>query len=113
MISALEAGRGQSLASDQRLHNRMRYRVKATLRLYSDLEGTPPWVLFTRDVGIRGIGFITRQRLPLGYGGTVRILTPGGNLLEAAATLLRCRIAAPGWYEGSLYFNRDQPELIC
>jgi hypothetical protein len=26
-------------------------------------------------------------------------------------TLLRCREAAPGWFEGSVYFNREQPQF--
>jgi hypothetical protein len=29
-------------------------------------------------------------------------------MIEAACTVLRCRQAAPGWYEGAIYFNRSQ-----
>jgi hypothetical protein len=107
ILSALEAGRANSLP-DRRGTAREPYRVRASLRLFSDLEDAAPWILFTRDVDTRGVGFITRHRLPLGYGGVIRLTLPDGRELEASCTLLRCRQAAPGWYEGALYFNRAQ-----
>ena len=54
------------------------------------------------------MGFITRHRLPLGYGGRVQVLGPRGEPITIQCTLYRCREAAPGWYEGALYFNREQ-----
>jgi hypothetical protein len=107
IISALEAGRGLG-SSDRRGGSRSPYRTRAVLRLFSDLPETDPWTLYTRDVDGRGVGFITRHRLPLGYGGMIRLTLPSGQILEAHCTLLRCREAAPGWYEGALYFNREQ-----
>lgn len=107
IISALEAGRAGGTA-DRRRTRRIGYRVPAILRLFSDLPDTDPWTLYTRDIDRRGIGFITRHRLPLGYGGMIRLPLPNGDFLEAHCTLLRCREAAPGWYEGALYFNREQ-----
>ena len=36
---------------------------------------------------------------------------PDGNLISIACTLLRCREAAPGWFEGAVCFNREQLEF--
>jgi PilZ domain len=110
VISALDAGQSTS-PFNRRLSNRCEYRVRARLRLFSDPEGTEPWTLYTRDVDAGGVGFITRHRLPLGYGGRIEFLAPNGEVLTATCTLLRCRPAAPGWYEGALYFNRKQSVL--
>ena len=105
ILSALDAGR--SVDANRRLGSRLPYRVRAMLRLFSEQHGEP-CVLYTRDVDPRGFGFITPNRLPLGYGGEVELFTPRGNKLRIHCTLLRCRQAAPGWYEGAAYFNREQ-----
>src|SRR3954470_7168130 len=93
---------------ERREHGRRSYRVHAELRLFSDLPGSPAWVLYTRDINPRGIGFITPHRLPLGYGGHVELLSPKGRKIRAHCTLFRCREAVKGWWEGALYFNREQ-----
>ena len=113
IISALAAGEsraksGSSPALRQREVPRTPYRVIADLRLYSDASGADCWRLYTRDVSTRGLGFITAHRLPLGYGGTVELLAPDGNVIALNCTLLRCREIASGWYDGALYFNREQ-----
>lgn len=115
IISALQAGENlatepaNSLVAHGRYQARMDYRVRATLRLYSDIPGTGPWRLYTRDANSRGLGFLTPHRLPLGYGGTVELTAPNGERLSIPCTLLRCREVASGWFDGALYFNRDQP----
>ena len=122
VMSALEAGRhvnqGIDYAGPNRRTSRRRpLRVKASLRLFSDAPHTPAWTLFTRDVHSRGLGFITPHRLPLGYGGVLELpascVGPAaeGETISIPCTLLRCREAAPGWFEGSVYFNREQPRL--
>jgi hypothetical protein len=115
ILSALDAaqpkpsnGSGPLTDVDRRLSGRMPYRVRGELRLFSDSESAEPWVLFTRDVDVRGCGFITPHRLPLGYGGCVELFTPRGTKVKVECTILRCREAAPGWYEGGLSFNREQ-----
>lgn len=109
ILSAMEAAKGD--VPDRRLEQRLSYRVRAMLRLFSDPPGQPPWTLYTRDADTRGLGFITTHRLPLGYGGTVQLLTPAGQLAKIPCTLFRCREAVPGWFEGALYFNREQPDF--
>ena len=115
IISALEAvapapasGSAAEALENRRRHPRRCYRVIADLRLFSDPPGTPRWRLFTRDVSVRGVGFVTRERLPLGYGGIVEMPGPTGRLLTIQGTLFRCREIGNGWYEGALYFNREQ-----
>jgi hypothetical protein len=107
ILSAMEAAEGVH-AAERREHTRKPYRVRAALRLFSDLPETPLWTLYTRDVNARGLGFITRHRLPLGYGGWVELSTPRGRKLRIHCTLFRCREAVQGWFDGALYFNREQ-----
>jgi hypothetical protein len=107
VISALEAG-GAEPGIERRALPRMQYRVKAYLRLFSDPTGSAPWLLYTRDVGERGVGFVTEHRLPLGYGGIVELTAPDGTPLAIQGTVNRCRETAPGWFEGALHFNRNQ-----
>ncbi len=109
VISALEAGQFAGGPRDRRGARRKRLRVKASLRLFIDGPATPPWTLYSRDIHARGMGFVTPHRLPLGYGGLLELPAPNGKWVSVACTLLRCREAAPGWFDGALYFNRDQP----
>lgn len=110
ILSALEAGESTN-AANRRGQSRTLYQVQASLRLFSDPDGSPPWKLYTRDVSSRSLGFLTPHRLPLGYGGIVSLPGPGGQLIEAHCTLFRCRQSARGWYEGALSFHRRQWEL--
>jgi hypothetical protein len=115
ILSAMDAAHAEessSIATDSFLNRRelprTPYRVKASLRLFSDQVGTPAWTLYTRDVNRRSISFVTPHRLPLGYGGWVEILSPAGRLMKINCTLFRCREAVKGWFEGALSFNREQ-----
>ena len=108
VLSAMEAGTPAAAHDNRRRHPRRRYHVVAELRLFSDTPGTPRWRLFTRDVSVRGVGFITRDCMPLGYGGIVELPGPHGRPLSINGTLFRCREIGNGWYEGALYFNREQ-----
>lgn len=114
ILSALEAG--EYPGTQRRGSRRTRYRVAASLKLFSDNPQAPPWTLYVRDVNAKGSGFVTRHRLPLGYGGILTIIDPNGRTARIDCTLLRCREAAAGWFEGSMYFNRDQavfePEVL-
>lgn len=106
ILSAMELSNRPE--GESRRSQRLAYRVRAELRLFADGPQAAPWVLYTRDADPRGLGFITPHRLPLGYGGSVELLTPGGRKQRIACTLYRCREVSPGWYEGALYFNREQ-----
>ena len=115
VLSAIEAGQHNNnglVAGERRNSRRASFRVRGQLRLYSDNPGEPGRVIYTRDIHARGLGFITPHRLPLGHGGLVDIPTPAGKIVSIPCTLLRCREAAPGWYEGSVYFNRDQHDIL-
>lgn len=111
ILSALETGQHRAHTEQSRKLRRRSYRVLAKLRLFSDSANAAGWILYTRDVSPRSLGFVTQSRLPLGYGGRIELLLPDGFSSNIECTLLRCRQAAPGWYEGALYFNREQPDF--
>ena len=111
ILSALEAGQFAGGRRERRGSRRRHVRLMANLRLFVDGPATTPWKLYGRDLHPRGMGFITAHRLPLGYGGMLELPGPDGEPITVACTLLRCREAAPGWFEGALYFNREQPNL--
>jgi hypothetical protein len=106
IISALEAAPQQG--HDRRRYPRVRHHVTGALRLFTDTAGAERRTLYVRDAAVRGLGFITPHRLPLGYGGRVRLPDRSGRLIEIECTIHRCREAVPGWFEGALAFNRDQ-----
>src|SRR5687768_5238496 len=93
VISALEAGpRPQH---ERQKVKRTRYRARATLHLFSDGAEGAPALLYSRHVSAQALGFLTSRRLPLSYGGMLKIPTPDGRVVEVACTVLRCREAAP------------------
>ena len=106
ILSALEAG--EYSGPPRRRTPRRPYRTAAALKLFSDAPHAAPWQLFVRDVNPQGLGFVTRHRLPLGYGGILTLPAPDSRVLKIDCTLLRCREAVQGWFEGSMYFNREQ-----
>lgn len=107
LMSAMEAGPRPD--GERQRQRRSRYRARAALRLFSDPPGAMPAILFTRTVNTQAVGFVTARRLTLSHGGLLRLPDPaGGRVLDAYCTVLRCREAATGWYEGAVYFNREQ-----
>jgi len=109
VLSALEAAGLPRL--DRRDDDRTVFRTTANLRLFSEVENPKPLRIFVRDVSPRGLGFITRHRLPLGYGGMLHLKCPRRTALAIDCAIRRCRPAANGWYEGAISFNRPQCAL--
>ena len=107
ILTALEAGH-LSPEHDRRSQTRKSIRTTAEVQLFSDRPGTAPRVIYTRDASSRSMGFISKQRLPLGYGGRIQLRGPHGEDLDIACTVIRCQLAISGWYEGSVSFNREQ-----
>ncbi len=108
ILSSLDAA-GPFAGINHRGGKRRPLRVKAALQLFSDPAGSAPTILYTRDVNPRGLGFITAKRLPLGYGGVVQLRPRADDpILRIDCTLHRCRQVAADWFEGALYFNREQ-----
>ena len=106
ILSALEAARAPVI--DRRAVPRLVLRTVAELQLYSDRPGAEPWAIYVRDVTTKGLGCISRRRLPLGNGGHLQICGPNGEQLSIACTIRRCIETVNGWYQGSLSFNREQ-----
>ena len=109
VLSALEAA--GLTQQNRRDADRTVYHTTAALRLYSEVENPKPWQIFVRDVTPRGLGFITRHRLPLGYGGMLNFKCPKQTMLNIDCVIRRCCQAANGWYEGAISFNRPQHAL--
>ena len=107
LISALEAGPKPLV--DRQKERRSQYRVRATLKLFSDAADAKPALLYSRNVTSQAMAFLTNDVLTLSHGGILRIPSPSGETLKINCTVLRYREAAPGWFEGALYFNREQP----
>ena len=105
ILSAMEAA--SAARTDRRAGDRRPHRVRAELRFYADSPLEAPTPLFTRDLSPTGVGFIARDRLPLGYGGDLTIELPDGRTVTTPCTLYRCREAINGWYEGSLRFVHE------
>lgn len=106
ILSALEAG-PRPPVERQRLVRSV-YRTRAILRLYSDPPNGRPHMLYTRDVSMGALGFLSGRPVTLSHGGIVKIRSPFGKVMDIACTVLRCREVVPGWYEGAVYFNRPQ-----
>ncbi len=109
VISALEAGHKPH--NDRHKVKRAAYRVQAELRLFSDSPDHRGYALYTRDISTKALGFVCDRYITLSHGGVLSIRGPEGRIRQIYCTVLRCREAAPGWYEGSLYFNREQPDF--
>lgn len=107
ILSAMDAAYPRR-GNDRRGSARTSYRARAELKLFADHPLDAPTVLYTRDVHERGIGFITQERLPLGYGGNVEITLESGRRIRAHCTVYRCRQAINGWFEGALHFSTPQ-----
>lgn len=106
ILSAMDAAAVRP-AVDRRTGSRRGSRGVADLRLYAHGDDAPPMKLYTRDISSTTVGFITQDRLPLGYNGLVRItLNDGGDVITASCQVYRCRPAVGGWYEGALHFTR-------
>lgn len=109
ILSAMDAAQPQM--ADRRRSARHQCRVRADLRLFSDPEFASAIALYTRDLTTRGMGFITRNRLPLGYGGMVEFVAPNGQYVRAQCTIYRCRETVNGWFEGALNFTREMVQI--
>ena len=66
ILSAMDAAGG---CADRRRLGRVAYRSTAHLHLFADGNDAEGHTVYTRDVDARGLGFISPERLPLGYGG--------------------------------------------
>lgn len=110
ILSAMEAGVNDAVVC-RRQSVRRPHRVRAELSLFAHGPLVPPIVLYTRDVTPEGVGFITKERVTLGYNGMIKLVDPEGRVLSAQCGVYRCREAINGWYEGSLTFAVEQPSL--
>lgn len=74
ILSAMEAAEGKY--ADRREHERLPFRTRAALRLFSDTEGLEPWLLYTRDVNA---GWASSRRIVCRWG-----MADGSNCFHRA-----------------------------
>jgi hypothetical protein len=67
--------------------------------------------VITRDANHWGVGFITQVPLLAGYPAVLHLKAPDGSQVMARGCVLRCREIVPGWYEGAIQFQNEQPLL--
>lgn len=113
IFSAMDAAAAPNCyATDRRARDRRAHRSAARLHLHARAsDDDAPLTLWVRDADARGLGFLVAEALPLGYGGTVELLGPDGEIVTASGVVKRCRACAPGWWEGALTFARPRAEL--
>jgi hypothetical protein len=114
MEAAMEARLPQLSPMERRLRriSRVNLRVQAQLKLWADGLDGEPWHIFTRDLDGRAMGFICKDKLPLGYGGWITFNMPDGRRINLEATVTRCRPYSGGWHEGALHFTHPQGNLV-
>lgn len=108
ILSAFEAASPPKI--DARALPRKRYRVTASLDVFTDWPDQDNAVLYTRDISPRSLGFISRRNLPLGHGGLLHLPMPDGQVQDIHCRVFRCQSMAPAWFEGALLFDANQPE---
>jgi len=69
--------------------------------------------LWTRDINSWNVGFMSREALPVGANGTLRLEVPGGEVLVVSGQVKRSREFKPGWFEGYINFMQMiAPDVI-
>lgn len=114
-ILAGEETVSESLGREQRVRPRIGYRVSAVLQR-TTLEGegygqTALLHVYLRDINARGVGFVSRERVRVARDALLHLPLPEGQVHHVGGWILRCREVLPGWYEGAVLFDREQPEF--
>jgi hypothetical protein len=94
---------------ERRRFRREPFIASAELEVLGDAP-PPRTAIFTRDANRWGVGFVTQRPLPVARDATLRIWI-GGEMLMIRSCVLRCREAAPGWFEGAVLFYHEEPRL--
>ena len=118
ILSAIEAGRqgneqtGPRLAQDRRATRSASVTAFAAgWRLFSDAPGEEGRVIYTRDIHSRGLGFITPTGCPWATAASSSADAGREDCVDPLHPAALPR-GAPGWYEGSVYFNREQQSVV-
>jgi len=110
VISVLNGEPSGADHQERRRFRREPFIAAAELEVLGDAS-PPRTAIFTRDANRWGVGFVTQKPLPLARDATLRIFIAGGEMLMVRCCVLRCREAAPGWFEGAVLFYHEEPRL--
>jgi hypothetical protein len=97
-------------AANRREHARCAYQVPAMLGSVKG-EGAQRKRIYTRDVNAWGVGFVTQEMVPVGSEAFLLMSKGFGQVVQRKCTIVRCREAMPGWYEGAVRFHAEEPAL--
>jgi len=98
-------------ADERRRFSRATYVARATVELTDPMGHAHRIQLWSRDANQWGVGIVTRCTLPVGQSATLQIKGSDGVDIRARGCILRCREVLPGWYEGAVLFEHEQPSL--
>ncbi|HLL90571.1 MAG TPA: hypothetical protein VK324_14820 [Tepidisphaeraceae bacterium] len=114
LLATLDGPGSVPAVLERRRGPRARYNVAATLEPAEPLAlKVPPKTLYVRDINRWGAGFIVGLRLNVRSRAVVALAAPGGATLSVRCVVRRCREYAPGWFEGVLDFDAEQPALAA
>jgi hypothetical protein len=95
-----------SSAREQRRLARRRYHIEG--RLLISGQDASSVELYTRDVDVQNVGFITQTPLDVGTKAMVRLRKPSGRGITVEGRVKRCREFEPGWFDCSVEFAQRQ-----
>jgi hypothetical protein len=91
---------------EQRKVVRRRYHIEGRLLISGQDASTVQ--LYTRDVNLNHVGFITQTPLAVGIKTMVRLKKPTGRGITVEGRVQRCREFEPGWFDCSVEFAQRQ-----
>ena len=109
VISVLNGEQRCAGHDERRRFRRESFVAPAELEVLGD-AAPPRTAIYTRDASRWGVGFVTQRPLPVARDATLRIWI-GGEMLMVRSCVLRCREAAPGWFEGAVLFYHEEPRF--
>jgi hypothetical protein len=109
VISVLNGDQSGGDHQERRRFRREAFIAAAELEVLGDAR-PPRTAIFTRDANRWGVGFVTQKPLPLARDATLRMWFEG-EMMMIRCCVLRCREAAPGWFEGAVLFYHEEPRL--
>jgi hypothetical protein len=99
-ITAMTSGR------EQRKLARRRYHIEGRLLISGEDASTVQ--MYTRDVNLWHVGFITQTPLVAGTRAMVRLRKPTGRGITVEGRVHRCREFESGWFDCSVEFAQKQ-----
>lgn len=102
-----ECGEG----AERRQFSRCPYVARAAVELEDPMGHVLRVKVFSRDANQWGVGLVSQTVLPAGENALLQIEGGDGVDVRARGCIVRCREVLPGWFEGAVLFEQEQPSL--